>query len=159
MLEGLIRDGIFHWPVRVYIEDTDVGGIVFYANYLKFMERARTELVRHQGVSLRNSLHEGVGYVVHSLDVRYLAPARLDDLLWVTAEPIACSKTSFTLRQQVIHQTSGNLLVEGRIRVACVSSSTGKPRALLVDVAGIMAAFVPTPDQADCKSADIFNTD
>jgi acyl-CoA thioester hydrolase len=79
----------FQWPVRVYWEDTDAGGIVFYANYLKFFERARTEWLRHLGIeqqALRQS--DGGFFVVSQTDVRYLKPARLDDLMRVSAWPI-----------------------------------------------------------------------
>lgn len=135
---------VFQWPVRVYIEDTDAGGIVFYANYLKFMERARTEMIRRQGVELRRQMGEDVNYVVHSLEIRYHAPARLDDALIVTAEPVATTRTSFSLQQRVLHADTGKLLVQALVRIACVASSTGKPRVLPEALARIMLGANPS---------------
>lgn len=124
----------FQIPVRVYIEDTDAGGIVFYANYLKYFERARTELVRSKGVSLRDGLGAGVSYVVHSLDVNYRQPAKLDDLLVVTAAIKKVAKTYFVFVQQVINE-DGRCLVEATIKVACVSYPELKPQAISPEMA------------------------
>lgn len=120
----------FTWPVRVYIEDTDAGGIVFYANYLKFMERARTEWARAHGIAMRAELGENISFVVHGLEIRYLHPARLDDQLWVSADVIRFGKTYMDFEQQVGLAGSDDVLVRARIKVACTDLRTGKPRAM-----------------------------
>lgn len=120
----------FAWPVRVYWEDTDAGGIVFYANYLKFFERARTEWLRSLGIEQR-LLRESTGgmFVVSDTQVRYHQPARLDDELFVTAWPLETGRASLTIRQQaLLKRPSGNILLcEGSIRVGWVNGLTYKP--------------------------------
>ena len=123
------RNNMFSLPIRVYIEDTDAGGIVFYANYLKYMERARTEFIRHLGVELRAGLQENISYVVHSLEVKYHKPARLDDLLMVSAEVLKVANTYIAFTQKV-YAECGALLVSAQVKVACVSLDEGKPRRL-----------------------------
>jgi tol-pal system-associated acyl-CoA thioesterase len=122
-------DRVFSIPIRVYIEDTDAGGIVFYANYLKYMERARTEFIRHLGVELRAGLKENISYVVHSLEVKYHKPAKLDDLLLVSANVLKVANTYITFTQEV-YAECGALLVSAQVKVACVSLDDGKPRRL-----------------------------
>jgi len=119
----------FLLPLRVYIEDTDAGGIVFYANYLKYFERARTEFIRAKGYELRRSLEENISFVVHSLDIKYLKPAKLDDLVQVSVVLQKMGKSFLLFRQQVLAQ-DGLCLVEGHVKVACVHLDTAKPRAL-----------------------------
>lgn len=116
-------------PIRVYIEDTDAGGIVFYANYLKYFERVRTELVRASGYQLRAGMEQNINYVVHSLDIRYIKPARLDDELVVHAKVVKISKTYFQVRQWATN-AEAEVLVEGNVKVACVEFDTGKPRKM-----------------------------
>ena len=120
----------FGWPVRVYWEDTDAGGIVFYANYLKYFERARTEWLRALGIeqsALRSS--SGGIFVVSDAQVRYHRPAHLDDILLVTASPIEIGRASLTIQQQAWHTTaSGNsLLCEATIRVGWVDATSHRP--------------------------------
>lgn len=119
----------FSLPIRVYIEDTDIGGIVFYANYLKYFERARTEFIRSLGFELRSGFEDGVSYVVHSINVRYHAPAKLDEVLQVSAEPVKIGRSFIQFKQQV-NNSSGEVLVVADVKVACVSLPSGKPRAL-----------------------------
>ena len=122
----------FSLPVRVYIEDTDAGGIVYYVNYLKFMERARTEYMRSLGFD-RDFIFSGeLMFVVQSADVRYLLPARLDDRLAVTAETVKVGGASLQLRQSV--RRGDTLLVEGRIRIACVDQQNLQPRRMPADM-------------------------
>lgn len=121
---------VFELPIRVYIEDTDAGGIVFHAKYLHYMERARTEWVRSQGVGLRAGLEQNVSYVVQKMTLHYAAPAKLDDQLLVTAEPIAFSRVWMTFRQQVLRAGDRQLLCDAEVRVACIALDTGKPRRL-----------------------------
>ena len=124
----------FRWPVRIYVEDTDAGGIVFYANYLKYFERARTEWVRSRGVALRGRLEEGIAFVVHSLNVRYHQPALLDDELEVSADLVAATRTSMTFRQQAWRCEDGEVLVSGEVKVACVQLPSGRPRRIPEDL-------------------------
>lgn len=120
---------LFRWPVRVYWEDTDAGGIVFYANYLKFFERARTEWLRALGVhqqALREA--EGAIFVVADTALRYHAPARLDDALEVTVALLERGSASMRLCQQAWR--GGTLLAEGDIRIGCVDHGTLRPRRI-----------------------------
>jgi len=124
----------FHWPVRIYWEDTDAGGIVFYANYLRFFERARTEWLRSLGVG-QQSLRELTGgmFVVTDAQLRYHRPARLDDTLIVTADLQEAGRASMTIRQQALlkpeqmSESSPVLLCEGTIRIGWVDASTLRP--------------------------------
>ncbi len=120
----------FTWPVRVYWEDTDAGGIVFYANYLKFFERARTEWLRSLGIAQR-SLGDNTGgiFVVSDTQVRYRQPARLDDELLVTAWPLEVGRASMTIQQQAFLNTPTGrpLLCEGNIRIGWVNATDYKP--------------------------------
>jgi acyl-CoA thioester hydrolase len=116
----------FQWRVRVYWEDTDAGGIVFYANYLKFFERARTEWLRSLGVA-QHSLKEEAGgmFVVSETSVRYLAPARLDDELLVTAQLQDSGRASLIIAQAA-HRGDA-LLAVGTIRIGWVDAATLRP--------------------------------
>ena len=116
----------FRFPLRVYWEDTDAGGIVFYANHLKFFERARTEWLRARGFgqeSLR--VQTGVLFVVAETGLRYLKPARLDDLLEVTVQLRERGRASLVLAQQ--SWRGEELLCEGSIRLGCVTAATLQP--------------------------------
>lgn len=115
---------------RIYYEDTDAGGIVYYVNYLKFMERARTERLRNLGFSQHTLVGEGLLFVVHSTEVRYHAPARLDDEIEVSAQVIELNRASLRFRQQVRRVVDDALLCEGQFLVACVRADNLKPRAI-----------------------------
>lgn len=119
----------FALRARVYFEDTDAGGIVYYVNYLKFMERARTELVRSLGFDQSALQGENIIFVVHSVAVRYHAPARLDDELVVGVDVLELKRASVRFRQQIV-RADGVLLCEGEVLVACVSADQYKPRAI-----------------------------
>ena len=119
----------FVLKARVYFEDTDAGGIVYYVNYLKFMERARTELVRTLGFDQSALQRENVIFVVHSVTARYHAPARLDDELVVSAAVLETKRASIRFRQQV-KRADGELLCEGEVLVACVSADRYRPRVI-----------------------------
>ena len=113
----------FSWPVRVYWEDTDAGGIVFYANYLKFFERARTEWLRSLGVEQQQLKDQTGGmFVVAETSVKYLRPARLDDELIVTARLQECGRASMTIAQQAL--LKNDLLCEGTIRIGWVDAAS-----------------------------------
>jgi acyl-CoA thioester hydrolase len=124
----------FEFPIRVYWEDTDAGGIVFYANYLKFFERARTEWLRSLGVG-QQRLREQTGgmFVVTDAQLRYYRPARLDDELIVTAALQASGRASLTIVQRALlkpeqmSQQAPLLLSEGTIRIGWVDAATMRP--------------------------------
>ncbi|HJV59586.1 MAG TPA: tol-pal system-associated acyl-CoA thioesterase [Albitalea sp.] len=124
-----MTDPDFRHTLRVYWEDTDAGGVVFFANYLKFFERARTEWLRQLGVAQqRLRADTGAIFVVADTSVRYLSPARLDDELQVTVQVVDAGRASMTLSQQAWR--AGELLAEGRIRIGCVDAGTFKPRRI-----------------------------
>lgn len=127
---------IFEFPIRVYWEDTDAGGIVFYANYLKFFERARTEWLRSCGLA-QSTLREQTGamFVVTHSQARYVQPAQLDDLLTVTAQLQQIGRASLTIQQNVFltshdHTTAPaqrTLLCDGTIRIGWVDATSFRP--------------------------------
>lgn len=126
----------FEFPIRVYWEDTDAGGIVFYANYLKFFERARTEWLRSLGVG-QQALRDATGgmFVVSETQLKYLAPARLDDLLRVSTTVLEAGRASLMLAQSVVkiapddavQMRQESLLCQGTIRIGWVDASSMKP--------------------------------
>jgi acyl-CoA thioester hydrolase len=118
----------FRWPVRVYWEDTDAGGIVFYANYLKFFERARTEWLRSLGIA-QSVLREATGgmFIVGETAVRYHRPARLDDELLVTAAVQQTGRASLIIVQQALLPRNDSVLCDGTIRIGWVDAATLKP--------------------------------
>ncbi|HMQ74079.1 MAG TPA: tol-pal system-associated acyl-CoA thioesterase [Rubrivivax sp.] len=119
----------FRHALRVYWEDTDAGGIVFYANYLKFFERARTEWLRALGIG-QQALRDATGAILVVTDtrVRYLRPARLDDWIEVSATLAERGRASLALAQQAWR--GEELLAEGEIRIGCVDAATMRPRRL-----------------------------
>jgi acyl-CoA thioester hydrolase len=130
---------VFHWTVRVYYEDTDAGGIVFYANYLKFFERARTEWLRAAGIAQQALLEScGAVFVVKSASLDYHAPARLDDELRITTEVQKLGRASVHFVQQAWR--GEQLLTSAMVKVGCVDAATMRPRSLPDDVAAKMLA-------------------
>ena len=125
MTEG---SGEFSLPIRVYIEDTDAGGIVYYVNYLKYFERARTEYMRARGYDKPAFLWEDSLFVVTHADVRYRLPARLDDALRATAFLVSIGAATLTFEQRVYRNQE--CLVAGEIRIALVDKISGKPKRL-----------------------------
>ena len=119
----------FSWRARVYWEDTDGGGVVYYANYLKFMERARTEWLRWMGHS-QSELASTYGYVfaVAEVKVNYRKPARLDDELAVSCVPVPEGRASIRFRQHITRD--GAPIADGEVRVVCVDAKSFRPRAL-----------------------------
>jgi acyl-CoA thioester hydrolase len=135
----------FRWGSRVYWEDTDGGGIVYYANYLRFLERARTEWLRSLGYSQRALAEEpGIVFAVVSLNIEYRKPAKLDDELFITCEPKVEGAATIVFAQQIYRSAGGtraggreeidhgpaSLLVEASARVACLDARTLRPRRL-----------------------------
>jgi acyl-CoA thioester hydrolase len=144
----------FSWPVRVYWEDTDAGGVVFYANYLKFFERARTEWLRRLGRSegvagvpcdglSQQALREQTGaiFIVSHTEVRHLAPARLDDELRITVALTECGRATMNFAQQA--WCGQRLLAEGSIRVGCVDASSWRPRRIPQAVLDALGPHTP----------------
>ncbi len=116
----------FRIQVRVYYQDTDAGGVVFHAQYLAFMERARTELLNAAGLDLSRLAQErGVIFFVHELAVRYHQPARLNELVWVSAEVVRMGRASLVFRQRV--ERGEELLVEAEVTLAMVDSDRMRP--------------------------------
>ena len=119
----------YRFSIRVYWEDTDAGGVVYYANYLRFFERARTEWLRTLGVAQQRLREDdGVIFIVSESTVRYLRPARLDDRLDVTVAVRECGRASLSLAQQAWR--GDTLLAEGTVRVGCVDAGTFRPRRI-----------------------------
>ncbi len=119
----------FCWPVRVYYEDTDAGGVVYYANYLRFMERARTEMLRAGGFEQdRLRADEGIIFVVKHVDIDYRSPGRFNDQLQVSAEIVAWGRTSITFRQQVL--SDDKCLAEAQIVVVCLDVARFRPHPI-----------------------------
>ncbi|MGY6278197.1 tol-pal system-associated acyl-CoA thioesterase [Methylomonas sp. MgM2] len=123
----------FSWPVRVYYEDTDAGGVVFYANYLKFFERARTEMLRSFGFEQDRLIEEDkVVFVVRSVTVDYLKPARFNDQIDVSAKIIENKKTSLIFEQSITRDRE--VLCKGTVRIACVDVKSMRPTSIPVSI-------------------------
>jgi acyl-CoA thioester hydrolase len=137
----------YRFQLRVYWEDTDAGGVVFYANYLKFFERARTEWLRalgHEQERLRTET--GAVFVVTDTSVRHLRPARLDDLLSVTVRVAHAGRARMTIAQQAWRQTSQGeeLVAEGTIRIGCVDAGTFRPQRIPISIVDALTPSSPS---------------
>jgi len=118
----------FKWPTRVYYEDTDSGGVVYYANYLKFMERARTEYLRHFGLEQDALIkNNNIIFAVRHINIDYHKPAHFNDLLTVTAQITECKKASMIFEQSVIREADQQLLCSGSVRIASLRADSLKP--------------------------------
>jgi len=126
-VEQVVNDpAVFRWHVRVYFEDTDAAGIVYYANYLKFFERCRTEWLRSLGIDQRElAQRERLQFVVADLAVQYHRPARLDDALQVDARIVERARSYLVFAQQA--RRGAELLASGRVKVACVDAGRLTP--------------------------------
>jgi acyl-CoA thioester hydrolase len=123
----------FALPVRVYYEDTDAGGVVYYAGYLRFLERARTEWLRRLGVDQSRLIDEsGLAFAVRSLAVDYLKPARLDDMLDVVAELESLGRAQVVFAQRI--ERNGETLVTASVRVACLDLKRNRATAIPKDL-------------------------
>lgn len=127
-----MADRPFEFPVRVYYEDTDAQGVVYYANYFRFMERARTEWLRSLGVDLVHlQEHDRRIFVVVEVNVKFLAPARLNEDLVVTAGLVDRTRTSFDIEQKIFrNSTDGQLLISGIVKAAYLDADTMRPKRL-----------------------------
>ena len=130
-IDGAIRDGRHHMQIRVYYEDTDFSGIVYHANYLRFMERGRTNHLRLMGAEQQALFSEaeretpGFSFVVRAMQIDFLKPARMDDMLDVVTWPVAVKGASITLAQEV--RRGHDLLVKAEVRVAFISEGRAQP--------------------------------
>ncbi|RUR38434.1 tol-pal system-associated acyl-CoA thioesterase [Vreelandella populi] len=126
-MSALSTSTSFSMPIRVYMEDTDAGGIVYYVNYLKFMERARSEWLRAQGLDQQTLLDEGTQLVVYRLACHYAKPARLDEALEVTASITDVGRCRVTFEQRV--QRGKELLCSATVEIACLDAKRLRPKA------------------------------
>lgn len=132
------------WGVRVYYEDTDAGGIVYYANYLKYLERARTELLRALGFEQRPLAEDtGIAFAVRALSAEYLRPAKLDDRLAIHTAVEDLGRAQVTFAQSVMrtHESMNETLLTATVRVACLDLARGKPTAMPNDLHAKLAAL------------------
>ena len=120
-------------PVRVYYEDTNAGGVVYYANYLRFMERCRTEWLRHIGFDIRDVTRRfGLVFAVHTAALRYLKPARLSDLLSVSMQLERCGRASLDVAQAV--RCEGELLCQGTLKLASLDAEHFRPQPIPTEI-------------------------
>ncbi|MBT8429484.1 MAG: tol-pal system-associated acyl-CoA thioesterase [Gammaproteobacteria bacterium] len=125
---------VFEWPVRVYYEDTDTGGVVYYANYLKYLERARTEWLRHLGFGQDALMRDsGILFAVRRVEIDYLLPARLDDELVVELEIGSAGKASLTFVQRIV-RVPDTVLSRATVKVACLDSDRFRPTAIPANI-------------------------
>ena len=136
----------FSLPIRVYIEDTDAGGIVYHVNYLKYLERARTELMRTFGLERAAVSDAGWNFVVSEVSLSYKEPARLDDQLRATAVISAVGGATVNFHQTVRRDDS--VLVAGDIQIACVDRGTGRPTRLDAELRKQLEATLPATEEA-----------
>lgn len=128
----MLSNQTFNWPIRVYYEDTDSGGVVYHSNYLNFMERARTEWLRHLGFEqtyIRDELN--VIFVVHNMQIIFKKPAKFNDMLTITSQLTSLGRGSFEFMQTITTNEpvlgQRNILVEAQVKLACVNALTFKP--------------------------------
>ncbi|RZA21360.1 MAG: tol-pal system-associated acyl-CoA thioesterase [Lysobacteraceae bacterium] len=134
----------FRWPVRVYWEDTDAGGVVYHARYLAFMERARSEWMRARGWGqelLR--ARDDLVFVVRAMEIDFRAPARLDDQLEVSVALVECRGASFVIDQQLLRD--GALLVGAKVRIAALAASAFRPRPIPEPLQSELKKLVESP--------------
>lgn len=125
--------------VRVYLEDTDAGGIVYHASYLRFLERVRTEWLRAMGLDQTRTFADDLSFVVHSMRLRFLRPARLDDVLVVTCHVHAVRAASLVASQRVVVEGTGEACCTAEVTVACISLATHRARRLPPEIRGRLA--------------------
>jgi acyl-CoA thioester hydrolase len=133
--ENLMTEN-FSWPVRVYYEDTDAGGIVYHARYLQFLERARTEWLRNLGFNQSELKQEGVVFVVRDMQINWQSPALLDEALQVNVQVHKVKKASFIMTQQILLGNEQKL--KASVTIACLNSQTLKPLAIPLNIIAAM---------------------
>ncbi len=128
---------VFHWPVRVYFEDTDAGGIVYHARYLYFLERARTEWLRKLGFNQSELQAQGIVFVVRDMNIKWLQPALLDEKLDVSVNIEKLKKASLVMSQSI--HCANNEKLKATVTIACLNSQTLKPVAIPDNIVKAMA--------------------
>ena len=134
----IMSETVFTFPVRVYYEDTDAGGIVYYANYLKFFERARTEWLRALGIEQDLLLSQNVAFVVTQVLIDNKRPARFNDLLTVASQLSTLKRASMVFIQE-IHNVAGEIVCAAKITVACVAVNEMKARAIPAQITEVLS--------------------
>jgi tol-pal system-associated acyl-CoA thioesterase len=124
---------------RIYLEDTDAGGIVYHASYVRFTERARTEWLRNLGMQQSETFAHDTSFVVHSMKLRFMRPARLDDIIEVSCDVTKVRAASITFAQEVRVADGGDLCCHADVRVACISLATGRPQKVPPDLLARLA--------------------
>ena len=134
----------FSWPIRVYYEDTDAGGVVYHSQYLNYMERARSEWLRHLGF-VQSTMREqfGIIFVVRQMQIQFIKPARFDDALQVQTGLIKCSGASLQFQQSI--QREGRDLIAAQVEVVCVDIQQFKPSRIPATMLNIFQAIPLTP--------------
>lgn len=128
---------VHHHKVKIYYEDTDAGGVVYYANYLRYMERARTELLSEKGIDVAGYHNSGYLFAVVNVDVQYRKPAVLGDIIDVTTEVRDVTNVTITLNHRIFREN--NLLVEATVKLACINKD-GKPQRLPEEFSSLLQA-------------------
>ena len=140
---------VFSCPIRIYWEDTDAGGIVYYANYFRFMERARTEWLRSLGVEQEVLRREhSIMFVVVNAAAEFLQPARYADMLQASCQVQKATPASLTFQQEIVRDADAQLLVSGSVRVACLDAANYRPRPLPAWLCELIAVPVRGRDRA-----------
>lgn len=146
ILSGRIEEGVHLLPVRIYYEDTDAAGIVYYANYLRYAERARTEMLRLAGIKQSAVSHElGLAFAVRSFSADYRRPARLDDLLEVRSRLFRLAAASLDAEQTITRD--GTDLVQIAVRIACVGRN-GRPARIPAKIKSLLQPYCQTREQS-----------
>jgi acyl-CoA thioester hydrolase len=129
----------FTWPVRVYYEDTDAGGVVYYANYLKFLERARTECLRELGFEQDQLKQEyGIIFAVHGLSIQYQKPAVFNDALTVTAEIVDAGKAKLTFKQMITRDKDNTRICSAEVVIACLNAEKFSPTRIPAQIQEVL---------------------
>ena len=123
------KENPFVWPITIYYEDTDVGGVVYHSNYLKFFERARTELLRSIGVSQQKLFAEHISFVVRHMDIDFLRGAQLDEQLQVQTWVESIGRATLIFAQQLV-RADNTILCRALVKIACINPTTMKPTAI-----------------------------
>lgn len=133
----LFEDKTFSFPIRIYYEDTDAGGIVYYANYLKYAERARTEFLRHLGINQQEMLkNQECGFVVRNCNIGYKSPARLDDALNITCKVTELKGASLKMEQKLYRENT--IICEIEITLVFLSLATMRPSKIPAEISSLL---------------------
>jgi acyl-CoA thioester hydrolase len=129
--------------IRIYYEDTDCGNVVYYANYLRYMERSRTEYLRERGIDLAAYHSKGLLFAVAEAHIRYKSPARYDDQLDIESVVVEQTPASILFKTVIKRAGDGVLLVEGEVKLACIVAATGRPSRIPKEIAEALAIKAP----------------